>query len=108
MKRNGNYSVKLKTIVEAHDLHPLHLSKDYDSALLTTADINRPAMQLTGFYNYFDPHRIQIIGRVESTYLDTLSPEQRLHSLEQFMQYDISALVICPSPSKMSGETLCP
>lgn len=39
MKRNGNYSVKLKTIVEAHDLHPLHLSKDYESALLTTADI---------------------------------------------------------------------
>ena len=39
MKRNGNYSVKLKTIVEAHDLHPLHLSKDYESALLTTATL---------------------------------------------------------------------
>ena len=97
MKRNGNYSVKLKTIVEAHDLHPLHLSKDYESALLTTADINRPAMQLTGFYNYFDPKRLQIMGRVESTYLDTLSSEERRAAFERFMQYDIAGLVICHS-----------
>lgn len=97
MKRNGNYSVKLKTIVEAHNLHPLHLSKDYESALLTTADINRPAMQLTGFYNYFDPKRLQIMGRVESTYLDTLSSEERRAAFERFMQYDIAGLVICHS-----------
>ena len=75
MKRNGNYSVKLKTIVETHDLHPLHLSKDYDSALLTTADINRPAMQLTGFYNYFDPKRLQIVGRVDDEYSHGLADE---------------------------------
>ena len=58
------YTVKLKTIVEEHKLHPLHTSADYEKAALTTADVNRPAMQLTGFYNYFDPHRLQIIGRV--------------------------------------------
>ena len=91
----GKYSVKLKTIIEEHNLTPLHLSRDYETALVTTADINRPAMQLTGFYNYFDPKRIQIIGRVESTYLDTLTEEERLESLERFMKYDIAALVIC-------------
>ena len=89
------YTVKLKTIVEEHKLHPLHTSADYEKAVLTTTDVNRPAMQLTGFYNYFDPHRLQIIGRVESTYLDTLTHEQRLDALERFMQYDIAALVIC-------------
>ncbi len=91
----SKYSVKLKTLVEEHQLQPLHTSKDYETALIKTTDVNRPAMQLTGFYNYFDPHRIQMIGRVESTYLDTLSPEQRLQTFEQFMQYDIGALVIC-------------
>ena len=65
----SKYSVKLKTIAEEHGLTPLHLSKNYETAVLTTADVNRPAMQLTGFYNYFDPKRLQIIGRVESTYL---------------------------------------
>lgn len=91
----NKYSVKLKTIVEELELRPLHLSTDYETALIKTADVNRPAMQLTGFYNYFDPHRLQIIGRVESTYLDTLTHEQRTEALEKFMQYDIAALVIC-------------
>ncbi len=91
----NKYSVKLKTLVEEHKLRPLHTSTDYETAVVRTSDVNRPAMQLTGFYNYFDPHRLQIIGRVESTYLDTLSAEQRREAFERFMQYDIAALVIC-------------
>ena len=89
------YTVKLKRIVEDCGMTALHKSKNFDTAVLTTADVNRPAMQLTGFYNYFDPSRIQIIGRVESTYLSTLTPEERRHTFERFMQYDIAALVIC-------------
>ena len=61
----SKYSVKLKTIVAEHDLKPLHTSADYDTRVLTVADVNRPALQLAGFYNYFDPKRLQIIGRVE-------------------------------------------
>ena len=91
----SKYSVKLSTLVKEHKLTPLHTSQDYDSAVIKTADVNRPAMQLTGFYNYFDPKRLQIIGRVESTYLDSISPEQRYESLERHMSYDIAALVIC-------------
>lgn len=91
----SKYSVKLSTLVKDHNLKPLHTSKDYDTAVIRTADVNRPAMQLTGFYNYFDPKRLQIIGRVESTYLDSISPEQRYEALERFMSYDIAALVIC-------------
>ena len=92
----SKYSVSLKKIVEEHGgLTALHLASNYESAQVTTSDVNRPAMQLTGFYDYFDPRRIQIIGRVESTYLDTLSPEQRYSALDCFMQYDIAALVFC-------------
>ena len=91
----SKYSVLLKTIAEEHNLKILHASKDYDTARIVTYDVNRPAMQLAGFYNYFDPKRIQIIGRVESTYLDTLSDADRLAAFERFMQYDIAALVIC-------------
>ena len=91
----SKYSVSLKTIVEEHELKPLHLSKNFETMKVTTADLNRPAMQLTGFYNYFDPKRIQIMGRVESTYLDTLTESQRRETFERFMQYDITALVLC-------------
>lgn len=92
----SKYSVKLKKLVEEHGgLEPLNLSTDYEEALISNSDVNRPAMQLTGFYNYFDPTRIQIIGRVESTYLDTLSVEDRRRTFERFMEHDIAALVIC-------------
>ena len=113
MRVKTKYSVKLKTVVEEHGLRPLHLAKNYEDAVVTTADVNRPAMQLTGFYNYFDPKRIQMIGRVESTYLDTLTREQRLAAYERFMAYDICALVICHGvqPSKecleMAENDLC-
>ena len=96
------YTVKLKKIVEEHKLTILHAASNYETAVLTTADVNRPAMQLTGFYNYFDPKRLQIIGNVESTYLGTLTHEEHLAAYERFMAYDISALVLChkvkPSP----------
>ena len=92
----SKYSVKLKKIIERHGgITPLHLASSYEDALVTTSDVNRPALQLTGFYDYFDPSRIQIIGRVESTYLDCLSPEDRRRTFDRFMQHDIAALVIC-------------
>ena len=91
----SKYSVKLKTIVEENNLIPLHTSVDYETRLLTTADINRPALQLAGFYNYFDPSRLQIIGRVESTYLELKNDEERRKCFEDLMRWDISALVLC-------------
>ena len=98
----SRHSVKLSKIVKEHGLQPLHQSRDYENAMLTTADVNRPAMQLTGFYNYFDPKRLQIIGRVEATYLDTLTPAQRREAYDRFMAYDLSAVVLCHgvTPSK--------
>ena len=91
----SKYTVPLKTVVKDMNLQPLHLSRDYETAVLTMADVNRPAMQLTGFYDYFDPKRMQVIGMVESTYLNTLSHEERLEAFDRFMAYDIAALVIC-------------
>ena len=91
----SKYSVKLKLIAQELNLSVLHTSKDYDTAVLKTSDVNRPAMQLTGFYNYFDPNRLQMIGRVESTYLASLPAEQRRRTLETFMQYDIAGLILC-------------
>ena len=91
----SKYSVKLKTIAEETKLVPINAASDYETRLITTADINRPALQLAGFYNYFDHKRLQIIGRVESTYLELMSDEEREDCFEKLMQFDIPALVIC-------------
>ncbi|MBQ3756955.1 MAG: HPr(Ser) kinase/phosphatase [Oscillospiraceae bacterium] len=89
------YTVPLKIIVKELNLEPLHLSSKYDSTLLSMSEINRPALQLAGFYNYFDPKRLQAIGKVETTYLETLTHDDRLKAFEQFMAYDIVGLVVC-------------
>ena len=89
------YTVPLKTVAKELGLKPLHLSANYENAVLSMSEINRPALQLSGFYNYFDPKRMQAIGKVETTYLETLTHEERLKAFEQFMTYDIAALVIC-------------
>ena len=86
------YTVSLKQLVMQHDLCPLHRAKDYDTARIVTADVNRPALQLAGFYEYFDPNRLQFIGRVESKYLEMLSPERRYSALESLMRFDISEI----------------
>jgi len=91
----SQYSVLLKTVVEELEMEILRTSADYDKKVITKTDVNRPALQLAGFYNYFDPYRLQCIGRVESTYLETLSESQRRHSFEEFMKHDIDGLIIC-------------
>ena len=91
----GRYTVPLKTVMQDMKLKSICIASDYESAVLTTSDVNLPAMQLTGFYDYFDPERPQLIGRVETTYLETLTPEKRREAFERFMQYDISVLIFC-------------
>ena len=63
------YTVPLQKIVTEQGLTVLHAAADYDAREISTADVNRPGLQLAGFYNYFDPERLQIIGRVESKFL---------------------------------------
>ena len=89
------YTVPLQKIVTEQGLTVLHAAADYDARAISTADVNRPGLQLAGFYNYFDPERLQIIGRVESTFLETLTSAQRRERFETFMRYNIIGLVIC-------------
>lgn len=91
----SQYSVPLKTIVEELEMEVLHTSTTYEEKRITKTDVNRPALQLAGFYNYFDPHRLQCIGRVESTFLETMTEDQRRLSFQEFMKHDIDGLIIC-------------
>ena len=93
--KNDEYSVSLSRVVKEQGLTVLHAARDFDSVRVRTADVNRPALQLAGFYDYFAPRRLQLIGRVESTYLMSLGESQRREAIERFMRFDISALITC-------------
>lgn len=88
------YHVKLGKIVKEFDLEVLRGAEGYEERRIETEDINRPGLQLTGFFDYFDPSRLQVIGKVETTYLEGLSPQQRRDSFEQLLSQDITALII--------------
>lgn len=62
--------------------------------MLETTDINRPGIQLAGFFEHFSYERLQVIGKVEYTYFSNLEPKTRLERLEKLMSYEIPALVI--------------
>lgn len=86
--------LKIADFVSQFDLEVLNRGSDYDTAQLTITDVNRPGMQFHDFFDYFDPRRLQVIGKAEVTYLKGLSDEQRRTCFDNLFLYDIPALVI--------------
>ena len=97
--------VKLSKIVEEFSLEVLNKGADYDSATLSIVDVNRPGLQYAGFFEYFDPRRLQVEGKAEHTYLEGLSSEKRKASYSALFSYDIPALVLSRA-MKPSDECL--
>lgn len=89
-----NIFVKLGTLVEEQGLELIYGAENYMDIPITIAEINRPSLQLAGFFDYFDPQRIQILGKVEYTYLEQLSCEERRKCLDALFEKKIPALVI--------------
>ncbi len=90
-----SYSVKLKTLAEETDLTIIRRSADFDKIRISTDALNRPGLQLAGYYGYFVPDRIQLIGKIETTYLAGFSSEERLHRYEELLSKDVPAIVFC-------------
>ena len=90
------YSVKVSKIVDHFDLEPLTPHLEFGDRTITESDVNRPALQLAGFFDYFDPTRLQIIGKVEHTYLEKMEEEARDQCIERLLSYkEIPCIVIC-------------
>ena len=89
------YSVEMKRLAERFSLENLTPALSLEGRVISDSNINRPALQLTGFYEYFDEGRVQIIGMVEFSYLMSVSPEQRRNILERLFATDIPCLIVC-------------
>ena len=64
------YSVSLEKLIEQMELENVTSDVDVSRIDIVQTDVNRPALQLAGFFDYFDSGRIQIIGHVEHTYME--------------------------------------
>lgn len=86
-------SVSLTRVIEKMKLENLTPEIDVKHVKITQPDINRPALQLAGYFEHFDATRLQIIGFVEYTYMEGLTDETRREAYEKLMAYDIPCIV---------------
>lgn len=84
----------LKKMVETFHMEVLHRGRDFDTAVVTISDVNRPALQLVGFYDYFDDKRLQILGRGEMRYLDRMTEAERSRVFNQLLSYPFPAMIV--------------
>ncbi len=86
-------TVALSKLVEKMKLENQTPEIDISDRKLVTAEVNRPALQLTGYFDHFDEERLQIIGYVEYTYLEKLSNEEKRPIYEKLLSYQIPCLI---------------
>ena len=72
------YGVTIAELIEKMDFKNLTPELDCEKIVVSHPDVNRPALQLTGFYAHFDNERVQMIGNVEISYLSVLTRERRI------------------------------
>ncbi|MBD5466638.1 MAG: HPr(Ser) kinase/phosphatase [Lachnospiraceae bacterium] len=88
-------SLSLTKIIEKEKLENLTPDIDISKIKITQPDINRPALQLAGYFEHFEATRLQIIGFVEYTYMQSLEPDQKREVFEQLLNHHIPAIVFC-------------
>lgn len=88
------YSIPLTTLVKEFRLEVVYASADYESIRLTVEDVARPGLQLTGYFDHFEPMRLQILGNVEFSFIQKKTPQERAAIFDKFFSYKPPALLI--------------
>ena len=88
-------SVKLESIIEKMKLENLPPDIDISKIKITQPDINRPALQLAGYFEHFEATRLQIIGFVEYSYIEGLPVARKKEIYERLLSCEIPAIVFC-------------
>ncbi len=98
-------SVSLELLINEFELKLLTPDINIKEKSLKHPDINRPALQLSGFFEFFDSDRLQIMGMVEQAYLKHAKPKERASHIQKMFEYQFPGLVLCrglePYPEMM-------
>lgn len=89
------YTVELTKLVEKMKLVNLTPEVDISPILLTQPEVNRPALQLAGFFDYFNYDRVQIIGNVEYAYMEKMESDHGSGIMRKLMSHKIPCIVFC-------------
>ena len=88
------YTVPLTTLVKEFKLEVAFAASDYEKIQLTVEDVARPGLQLAGYFDHFEPMRLQVLGNVEASYVQKLKPSERAVVFDRLFSYKIPALLV--------------
>ena len=88
-------NIKFSEIVSNYGLVYYTPEIDPDEVIINTPEVNRPALQLAGFFEHFDKERVQVIGNVECAFLDNMEKKNRVWVYDKLMSSGIPCLIIC-------------
>lgn len=91
----GIYHLTLTELIEKMELENLTPEIETNKILIKHIDVNRPALQLSGYFDYFDSERVQVIGYVEHAYMQEIGTERAEEMITKLMGYKIPCLVFC-------------
>lgn len=89
------FSVPLSQIAEALNLTEVYVAENYKETNISTVEINRPGLELTGYLEFFDNKRIQVLGNTEFSYLDRYGPEAQKMVIDSIFSFGPPAVIIC-------------
>jgi HPr kinase/phosphorylase len=88
------FQVHLTEIIKEFNLSVIYAPENLDEILVVSDNVNRPGLQLAGFFDYFDASRIQVMGKVEMTFISRFKPEKRRSLLEKLMSKHIPCIIL--------------
>ena len=88
------YSISLAEIIKEFQLEVIYLPCEAEKIMISSAEVNRPGLALTGFFGNFDPTRIAVIGKAEHRYLDEMEPAVREHKIREFIDHKPACVIM--------------
>ncbi|RRD93032.1 HPr(Ser) kinase/phosphatase [Clostridiales bacterium COT073_COT-073] len=92
-ERQHDYYVELPAIVERMKLKNMTPGVPIEEIRIYQSDLNRPALQLAGFFDYFDAERVQVIGKIEHTYIHNMFPSELREILRKLFSAHIPCMI---------------
>ena len=89
-----SHNIALTRLVEEFRLEVLYAATDYEAVRLTVEDVARPGLQLAGYFDHFEPMRLQVMGNAEMSYLSKRTESERLAIFDRLFSYKFPALLL--------------
>jgi HPr kinase/phosphorylase len=89
------YTVRLSKLIEKMNLENVTPDIEIRHIKISQPDVNRPALQLAGFFDHFDSDRVQVIGHVEYAYMQKMENDHGIGILSKLMDYRVPCIVFC-------------